>query len=41
MAVPSVTNSTWKLSKADWDTFSNKAVSDLKADKPCGLTCSV
>ena len=31
-AVPSVTNSTWKLSKADWDTFSEKAASDLKAD---------
>ena len=32
MAVPSVTNSTWKLSKADWDTFSNRAISDLEAD---------
>ena len=32
MAVPSVTNSTWKLSKADCDTFSNKAASDLKGD---------
>ena len=31
-AMPSVTNSTWKLSKADWDTFSDKAASDLKAD---------
>jgi len=31
-AVPSVTNSTWKLSKADWDIFSDKAASDLKAD---------
>ena len=30
--MPSVTNSTWKLSKADWDTFSDKAASDLKAD---------
>jgi len=31
-AVPAVTDSTWKLSKADWDTFSDKAASDLKAD---------
>ena len=30
--VPSITSSTWKLSKADWDTFSEKAASDLKAD---------
>ena len=30
--VPSVTSSTWKLSKADSDTFSDKAASDLKAD---------
>ena len=30
MAVPSVADITWKLSKADWDTFSNKVLSDLK-----------
>ena len=26
---PQVTNGTWKLSKADWTTFSSKAYSDL------------
>ena len=26
---PPVTNGTWKLSKADWTTFSSKASSDL------------
>jgi len=31
-AVPSVTNRAWKLSKADWNIFSHKAASDLKAD---------
>ena len=31
-AMPSVTNSTWKLSNVDWDTFSDKAASDLNAD---------
>ena len=31
-ALPAVTNSTWKLSKADWDTLSDKAAFDLKAD---------
>jgi len=30
--VSSGTNSTWKLSKADWDTYSDKSACDLKAD---------
>ena len=33
-AAPSVTNSTWKLSKADWATFSSKASSELGQIRP-------
>ena len=33
-AAPSVTNGTWKLSKADWVTFSSKASSELGQIRP-------